>query len=91
MEVTEIERRALKGGAGPPNLSELPVRVPRDEAAKLLTRYYFETSPRTLERWALPWRLLNGKAHVETKTLFAEAERRLAAAPVVMGGQKVAA
>lgn len=90
MGLTDTERRAMKGGASLPDLSELPARVPRDAAAKLLTKHYFETSPRTLERWPLAWRLLNGKAHVETAELFAEAERRLSSAAAVMGGRKAA-
>jgi hypothetical protein len=68
--------------------SHLPVRVPRDVAAKLVTLNFFEISPRTLERWPLSWCLLNGRAHCETEELFAEAASRLAAAAAVMGGSR---
>jgi mannose/cellobiose epimerase-like protein (N-acyl-D-glucosamine 2-epimerase family) len=73
-----------------PDLMELPIRLSRDTAAKLLSRYFFEVSPRTLERWPVAWRQLNGRAHAETSDLFAHAEAMLAAAPVVMGGHKTA-
>jgi hypothetical protein len=88
MGMTDPEKRALKGSASRPNLAELPTRVTRDDAAGLLTRHFFKTSPRTLERWPLAWRRLNGKAHCETTELFAVAEAMLNDAPVVMGGKQ---
>ena len=87
MAVTDVESRALKNGGSIPNLSELPVRVSRVSAAKLVKRFYFEVSPRTLERWPVPWRRLNGRAHCETADLFAHAESLLAEAPPVRGGR----
>lgn len=87
----DIEKSALKGGAARPGLNELPVRVDRETAAKLLTKYYFRISPRSLERWALAWRLVNGRVHCETADLFAIAESMLDAAPPVMGGHQHAA
>jgi hypothetical protein len=86
MDTTGIEKRVPKRGAALPDLNELPIRVDRETAAKLLTRYYFRVSPRSLERWALAWRLVNGRAHCETAALFAIAESMLACAPPVMGG-----
>jgi hypothetical protein len=80
MGLTEIEKRLLTGGVAPPDLGKLPVRVPRKIAAELVTRYYFNTSARTLERWPLTWRKLNGRAHCETQDLFAIAESMLAGA-----------
>ncbi|HME23712.1 MAG TPA: hypothetical protein VKI44_20700 [Acetobacteraceae bacterium] len=71
-----------------PDLTELPVRLSRDTAAKLLSKYFFEVSPRTLERWPVAWRQLNGRAHAETADLFAYAESVLAGAPVIMGGRR---
>jgi hypothetical protein len=85
--MTDIKERAPKSGAALPDLSVLPVRVDRETAAKLLTKYYFRTHRRTLERWPLGWRMLNGRAHCETAELFAIAEAQLNAAPVVMGGR----
>jgi hypothetical protein len=87
MALTDTQRRPLKGGAALPDLDELPVRVDRETASKLLTKYYFRVSPRSLERWSLAWRLVNGRAHCETAALFAIAESMLAGAPPVMGGR----
>lgn len=90
MGMTDIERRALKGGATLPDLAELPVRVPRDRAAELLRKHFFDVSPRTLERAPLRWLILNGKAHVETAELFAYGASVVAAAPVLQGGKRTA-
>jgi hypothetical protein len=87
MRFTDATKRATKGDAALPDLNELPVRVDRETAANLLTKYYFRVSPRSLERWALAWRLVNGRAHCETAALFAIAESMLADAPPVMGGR----
>ena len=93
MGMTNIERRLLKGGASSvgsaaADLADLPVRVTREDAARLLTKYFFKTSPRTLERWPVTWRRVNGRAHVETTELFAVAEAMLAEAPSITGGRK---
>jgi hypothetical protein len=88
MGQTDIDKRRLKDRVVLPDFGQLPVRVPRDVAAELLTRYFFETSPRTLERWPLRWRRLNGRAHCETRDLFAIAQSKLAAAPAVMSGRQ---
>ena len=83
---TIVQNQTPVGGASLPDLTDLPARVTREDAATLLTRYFFKTSPRTLERAPLPWRRLNGKAHVETAELFRFAASILAEAPAVMGG-----
>jgi hypothetical protein len=96
MGMTDIERRALKGGTAIPFVSsipgvdELPIRVPREDAAALLTKYFFRTSARTLERAPLTWQLLNGKAHRRTADLFAWAESLVAEAPHIRGGKRPA-
>lgn len=72
-----------RSAAAVPMRDQLPVRVDRKTGAELVTKLYFRVSDRTLERWPLPWRRINGRAHVETSLLFAEAERRLADAPEV--------
>ena len=43
MGVTDIERRVLKSGAMMPDISDLPVRVPRDKAAELISQYFFQS------------------------------------------------
>jgi hypothetical protein len=84
MRLPDIAKRALKTSAALPDLSELPVRVDRETAAKLLNKYYFRIHRRSLERWPLAWRRLNGRAHCETADLFAVAEAMLADAPPVV-------
>ena len=42
--------------------ASLPTRVPRSEAAALVTRYFFRVSPRTLERWPVVVTVVNGRA-----------------------------
>jgi hypothetical protein len=87
METSDIDKRALKGGsAARPDLTKLPVRVTREQGAALVTQFYFKVSPRSLERWPIPWRHLNGKAHGETVDLVRHAEAVVASAPATMGG-----
>jgi hypothetical protein len=83
--ITDSPKRAASGGNPLPDLTDLPMRVTREDAA---ARYFFKTSPRTLERAPLPWRRLNGKAHVETAELFRFAASILDEAPAIMGGRR---
>jgi hypothetical protein len=71
-------------------LADLPVNVDRKTGARLVTKHFFPTSDRTLERWPLPWQRVNGRAITPTIALLALAYAKLAAAPVVMGGQRTA-
>lgn len=64
----------------------MPVRVCRRTAAQIVTRKFFPISHRTLERWPLKWKRVNGRALVETSDLLAEAQRRLDAASDILGG-----
>ena len=73
-----------------PNLDMLPRRVDRRRGAELVERYFFPVSHRSLERWDLAWRHVNGKAVVETAELFAVAEAKLAAATPIRGGKRAA-
>ncbi len=61
--------------------ADMPARV--DRAAVVVTRYFFPVSYRTLERWPLSTRLVNGKAIIETADLLAVAQAKLDAAPIV--------
>lgn len=71
-----------------PALATLPAMLDRRRAAEFLTQHYFPVSHRSLEAWALPLRHVNGRALYQTADLIAEAERRIAAAPVLMGGRR---
>lgn len=81
----------------PPDLAvllpSLPPAVTRKDGADLLRRHAgFPVSPRSLERWGLPSRRVNGKTLLSTAALFAIATQKMAEAPVIAGyGQKVAA
>ena len=65
-----------------------PVRVGRRVAAEIVTDHFFPVSHRTLERWPLRWRRVNGRALVETADLLAEAQRRVDEAPQIMGAMQ---
>ena len=68
-------------------LANLPTRVPRDAAAALVTRHFFRVSKRSLERWPVSVRLLNGRAHVETAELFEVAQKIFDQAPPIRSGR----
>jgi hypothetical protein len=68
-------------------LHDLPRRLDRRLAAQVVSVHFFPVSPRTLERWPLTWRRINGRALADTEELLAEAQRRVDAAPAVRGGQ----
>ena len=67
-------------------LDKLPARVDRQRGAALIQKYFFPVSPRTLERWPITWRRINGRALVKTDELLSEAQRRVDAAPAIRGG-----
>lgn len=89
MRLTHIEKPVPNGGSMLPNLNDLPIRVPRKEAADLLTRYRFKISERTLERANLVWTILNGRAHTETAALFEWADAKMAETPRIAGSRRV--
>ena len=78
-----LKSRLTRTAATIPDLAELPARVDRKRGAELVTKFYFPISHRTLERWPLPVRHLNGKAVMETRDLLAMAASLLDAAPVL--------
>jgi hypothetical protein len=69
-------------------IASLPTRVPRAEAAALVTRYFFRVSPRTLERWPVVVTVVNGRAHIETAELLQVAQAMLDRAARVRGGAR---
>ena len=68
-------------------LHALPRRIDRRLAAQVVSDHFFPVSPRTLERWPLTWRRINGRALADTEELLAEAQRRVDAASAIRGGQ----
>ena len=76
--------------ASVPDLSALPVNVDRRTGAELVTRYLFPVSHRTLERWPLAGRVVNGRLVFPTAELFAHARTLMEAAPPIRGGKRAA-
>ena len=66
----------------------LPVRIDRRLAAEIVSDRFFPISHRTLERWPLTWRRLNGRALVDTDELLAEARRRVEDSAATKGGTR---
>jgi hypothetical protein len=69
-----------------PDFADLPRRVDRRRGAELVTQFFFPISPRTLERWPLTGRVVNGRLVFSTADLFAIARQRIDAAPAIKGG-----
>lgn len=79
------ERRAYAPTLDPRNP---PPRVDRQAgAALLLAALGIRVSPRNLESWPVPTRLLNGRATMDTKELLAHGRTLLDGAPSVRGGR----
>ncbi len=73
-----------------PDLTAYPVRMDRNGLAAFITKEFFQVSPRSLERWPLTWRHVNGKAHADTAEAAAVAQAMLDAAPPIRGGKRAA-
>lgn len=71
-----------------PDLTAYPVRMDRNGLVAFITKHFFQVSPRSLERWPLTWRHVNGKAHADTAEAAAVAEAMLDAAPPIRGGKR---
>ena len=66
-----------------PDFGDLPQRVDRKAGAALLTFHFFPIAARTLEKWPIAWRMLNGRATCRTRELFAVAKAKVDAAPTL--------
>ncbi|WP_323034138.1 hypothetical protein [Pararhodobacter sp.] len=66
------------------DLSAYPRFVDRKTGAQIITENFFPVAARSLERWTVPVRHLNGKAVMATSDLLEEAQRRFDAAPVLV-------
>jgi hypothetical protein len=73
-----------------PDLDALPKHVDRRRAAELVTHYFFAVSPRSMERWPLAGKVLNGRLTFPTADLFRIARERVNAAPAIKGGPAIA-
>jgi hypothetical protein len=71
-----------------PDPSKLPRYGDRRLLAQIHHRYWGPVSARTLEKWPLVWRILNGRAISEVRPFLIEAQRRFDAAPAILGGRR---
>ena len=62
----------------------LPQFVDYKTGAKIVSERYFRQSPRGLEKWPLPIKIINRRRHVSTDELIAHAEAKISDAPAVM-------
>ena len=69
-------------------LDVLPKHSDKRDGAEVISKHLFKVSHRTLERWPLEWRHVNGKAVTPTAELLLEAWRRFSTGPVVKSGQQ---
>lgn len=65
----------------------LPARVDRKRGAQIVSDLFFPVSPRTLEVWPVVWRRVNGRATCDTTDLLGVAQKKLDAAPAILGGR----
>lgn len=74
-----------------PDPELMPIRHgTKEELAEIHHKYFGPLSPRSLERWPLAWRRVNGRNTSPVVEFLAEAQRRFDAAPVVRAGTQTA-
>ena len=78
----------LDSAADTSRAGQLPVRVDRTTAAAIVTNLFFKVSPRTIEKWPLVVRHVNGRALIETSDLLNLARAKLNEAMPIMGGRQ---
>ncbi|MBV8093130.1 MAG: hypothetical protein JO110_07825 [Acetobacteraceae bacterium] len=86
MRTSLLQNLPLPGAELDP--AALPKRVDRRMGAEIISRLYFQISPRTLETWPLTYTHVNGRAMALTSELLALAQQKLDAAPSVRGGRR---
>ena len=60
-----------------PDLDAIPARMGKHQAAAFVSQFFFEVSFRTLERWPLPKKFVNGANQWRTADLVAFAKHKL--------------
>jgi hypothetical protein len=63
-----------------------PALIDLKDAARLVSERFFRISPRTLERWPLPVKIVNHRRHYWTADVIARAEAMIKEAPAVATG-----
>ena len=71
-----------------PDLKRLPASLDRAGVARVVSHYFFPVSPRTVEAWALPYRVVGGRAVYRTEEVLAFARQLLESAPLIRGGRQ---
>lgn len=59
----------------------------KHQLAQIFNRYYGTVSPRSLERWPLAWRLVNGRNVGSVREFLAVSKRRFESAPEIRAGK----
>jgi hypothetical protein len=54
-------------------IDTLPAKIDRKDGAALVTRHVFQTTPKTVKSWPLPWECPNGRAIAPPATYLAYA------------------
>jgi hypothetical protein len=60
-----------------PDFNAIPARMGKHQAAAFVSQFYFEVSFRTLERWPLPKKFVNGANQWRTTDLASFAKYKL--------------
>jgi hypothetical protein len=56
------------------------------QLAEIYDRYFGKLSPRTLERWPITWRKVNGRNVSSVRDFLALSKRMFESAPLIRGG-----
>ena len=56
------------------------------QLAEIHNRYFGKLSPRSLERWPITWRKVNGRNVSSVREFLALSKRRFEGAPLIRGG-----
>ena len=64
--------------------TNLPEYSDLKTGARFITERFFRVSPRTIEKWPVAIRLINGRRHARTADLFSHAKSLISAAPSIM-------
>jgi hypothetical protein len=70
-----------------PGDAELPSFATRDELARHISATRFSISRRTIERWPISVRTINGRTRLDTAKALAYADVLIASAPAVARGR----
>jgi hypothetical protein len=54
-------------------IAKMPAKVDRKDGAALVTEHVFQTTPKTVKSWPLPWECPNGRAIAPPATYLAYA------------------